>query len=147
MPARPTPPPQAPLLIDVTPLTLAVETVNGYCDAVIARNSKVPCEHTRTFVTAADNQTAVRVRISQGESSRFAENTLLGEVELSGLRPARRGEVQVALTFALDSNGMLNVSAMEVATGKATSAQVRLVALPDASDVGWMAARNAARQV
>ncbi|HEY4156708.1 MAG TPA: Hsp70 family protein, partial [Polyangiaceae bacterium] len=144
---RSIPPQQAPLLIDVTPLTLAVETVNGFCDGVIARNSKVPCEHTRDFVTAADNQTAVRVRISQGESSRFGDNTLLGEVELGGLRPAARGEVQIAVTFALDTNGMLNVSAKEVATGKATSAQVRLVAMPDASDVSWMAARNAARQM
>jgi molecular chaperone DnaK len=144
---RSIPPQQAPLLIDVTPLTLAVETVNGFCDGVIARNSKVPCEHTRDFVTAADNQTAVRVRISQGESSRFGDNTLLGEVELGGLRPAARGEVQIAVTFALDTNGMLNVSAKEVATGKATSAQVRLVAMPDASDVSWMAARNASRQM
>ncbi|HEY4221955.1 MAG TPA: Hsp70 family protein, partial [Myxococcota bacterium] len=92
---RSAPPP--PLLIDVTPLTLAVETVNGFCDAVIERNTQVPCERTRVFVTAADNQTFVRVRISQGESSRFGENTLLGEVELGGLHPARRGEVQIAL--------------------------------------------------
>jgi molecular chaperone DnaK len=141
------PAPAPPLLIDVTPLTLAVETVNGYCDAIIERNTQVPCERTRVFVTATDNQTFVRVRISQGESSRFGENTLLGEVELAGLHPARRGEVQVALSFSLDTNGMLNVSAKEVATGRATNAQVRLVALPDASDIAWMTQRNAARQV
>jgi molecular chaperone DnaK (HSP70) len=146
VPAHRTAPPP-PLLIDVTPLTLAVETVNGYCDPIIERNTQVPCERTRVFVTAADNQTVVRVRISQGESSRFGENTLLGEVELGGLHPARRGEVQVALSFSLDTNGMLNVSAKEVATGRATSAQVRLVALPDASDIAWMTQRNAARQV
>jgi molecular chaperone DnaK len=87
------------------------------------------------------------VRISQGESSRFGENTLLGEVELAGLNPARRGEVQIALSFSLDTNGMLNVSAKEVLTGRATSALVRLVALPDASDIAWMTQRNAARQV
>ncbi len=142
---RTAPPP--PLLIDVTPFTLAVETVNGFCDPVIERNTQVPCERTRIFVTAADNQTFVRVRISQGESSRFGENTLLGEVELAGLNPARRGEVQIALSFSLDTNGMLNVSAKEVLTGRATSAQVRLVALPDASDIAWMTQRNAARQV
>jgi molecular chaperone DnaK len=74
--ARTAPPP--PLLIDVTPLTLAVETVNGFCDPIIERNTQVPCERTRVFVTATDNQTFVRVRVSQGESSRFSENTLLG---------------------------------------------------------------------
>jgi molecular chaperone DnaK len=142
---RSAPPP--PLLIDVTPLTLAVETVNGFCDAIIERNTQVPCERTRVFVTAADNQTFVRVRISQGESSRFGENTLLGEVELGGLHPARRGEVQIALSFSLDTNGMLNVSAKEVATGRATSVLVRLIALPDASDIAWMTQRNAARQI
>ena len=142
---RTAPPP--PLLIDVTPLTLSVETVNGFCDPVIERNTQVPCERSRVFVTAADNQTFVRVRISQGESSRFGENTLLGEVELAGLHPARRGEVQIALSFSLDTNGMLNVSAKEVATGRATSALVRLVALPDASDIAWMTQRNAQRQM
>ena len=137
----------APLLIDVTPLTLAVETVNGFCDPVIERNTQVPCERTRVFVTAADNQTLVRVRISQGESSRFLDNTVLGEVELSNLSPAPRGEVQIAVSFSLDTNGMLNVSAKEVATGRATNTQVRLVALPEASDIARMTQRNAARQM
>jgi len=137
----------APLLIDVTPLSLAVETVNGFCDAVIERNTQVPCERTRVFVTAADNQTLVRVRISQGESSRFAENTLLGEVELSGLSPAPRGEVQIAVSFSLDTNGMLSVSAKDVATGRATSTQVRLIALPEPGEIARMTQRNAARQL
>jgi molecular chaperone DnaK len=136
----------APLLIDVTPLTLAVETVNGFCDPVIERNTQVPCERTRVFVTAVDNQSLVRVRISQGESSRFGENTLLGEVELSGLSPAPRGETQIAVSFSLDTNGMLSVSAKDIATNRATSTQVRLIALPDASDIAWMMQRNAARQ-
>jgi molecular chaperone DnaK len=136
----------APLLIDVTPLTLAVETVNGFCDAVIERNTQVPCERTRVFVTAVDNQTLVRVRISQGESSRFGENTLLGEVELSALTPAPRGEVQIAVSFSLDTNGMLSVSAKDVATNRATSTQVRLIALPESGDIARMMQRNAARQ-
>jgi hypothetical protein len=139
--------PPAPLLIDVTPLTLAVETVNGFCDTVIERNMQVPCERTRVFVTATDNQTLVRVRISQGESSRFDENTLLGEIELTSLNPAPRGEVQIAVSFSLDTNGMLNVSAKEVATGRATTARVRLVALPEAHDVNRLMQRNAARQI
>jgi molecular chaperone DnaK len=138
--------PPVPLLIDVTPLTLAVETVNGFCDSIIERNTQVPCERERVFVTAADHQTLVRVRISQGESSRFGENTLLGEIELSGLSPAPRGEVQIAVSFSLDTNGMLNVSARELATGRVTATQVRLVALPEASDIARMTQRNAARQ-
>ncbi|MEO6603836.1 MAG: Hsp70 family protein, partial [Polyangiaceae bacterium] len=139
--------PPAPLLIDVTPLTLAVETVNGFCDAVIERNTQVPCERTRVFVTARDNQTLVRVRIAQGESSQFGQNTLLGEVELSSLSPAPRGEVQIAVSFSLDTNGMLNVSAKEVATGRATATQVRLITLPEAGDIARMTQRNAARQM
>lgn len=144
MPAAPTPLPP-PVLVDVTPLTLAVETVEGYCDAIIDRNTTVPCSRTREFVTAADNQTSVRVRVSQGESKRFSENTLLGEVELSGLRPARRGDVRIAVSFALDASGMLIVSAKDVGTGRETSTQVHLVGLPDAQEVARMAARQAAR--
>jgi molecular chaperone DnaK len=136
----------APLLIDVTPLTLAVETVNGFCDTVIERNTQVPCERTRVFVTAVDNQTLVRVRISQGESSKFGGNTLLGEVELSGLSPAPRGETQIAVSFSLDTNGMLSVSAKDVATNRATSTQVRLIAQPESNEIAWMMQRNAARQ-
>jgi molecular chaperone DnaK len=143
---RPTPAPRAPLLIDVTPLTLVVETVGGYCDPIIARNTQVPCEERREFVTAADGQTVVRVRVAQGESKRFGENTLLGEVELSGLLAAPRGSVQISVCFALDSNGMLNVSATEVQSGRATAAQLRLVGLPEAHDVSAMASRQNQRQ-
>jgi molecular chaperone DnaK len=137
--------PAPPVLVDVTPLTLAVETVEGYCDSIIARNTTVPCSRTREFVTAADNQTSVRVRVAQGESKKFGENTLLGEVELSGLRPARRGDVRIAVSFALDASGMLVVSAKDVGTGRETSTHVHLVGLPDAQEVARMAARQAAR--
>jgi molecular chaperone DnaK len=135
---------EAPVLVDVTPLTLAVETVQGYCDPIITRNTPVPCERTREFVTAADHQTAVRVRISQGESGRFGDNTLLGELELSGLRSAPRGQVQISVTFALDTSGMLSVSARDVATGRATSAQVKLVGLPNPAEIASLSARHAA---
>jgi molecular chaperone DnaK len=87
----------------------------------------------------------VRVRVSQGESKKFLENTLLGEIELSGLRPARRGDVRIAVSFALDASGMLVVSAKDVGTGRETSAQVHLIGLPDAQEVARMAARQAAR--
>jgi molecular chaperone DnaK len=140
------PPVRAPLLIDVTPLTLAVETVSGYCDPIIQRNTQVPCEERREFVTASDGQTVVRVRVSQGESKRFGENTLLGEVELSGLPAAPRGTVQISVCFGLDANGMLNVSATEVQTGRATAAQLRLIGLPEAHDISAMASRQNQRQ-
>jgi molecular chaperone DnaK len=136
----------APVLIDVTPLTLSVETVGGYCDALIARNTPVPCDRTRTFVTAVDDQTTVRVRVGQGESTRFGDNTLLGELELSALRPAPRGTVEIAVTFALDTNGMLNVSARDLGTGRATEAQLNLVGLPGARELEGLAARHAAQR-
>jgi molecular chaperone DnaK len=86
------------------------------------------------------------VRISQGESSRFAQNTLLGEVELIGLSPAPRGETQIAVSFSLDTNGMLSVSAKDVATNRETRTQVRLIALPESGEIARMIQRNAARQ-
>ncbi|MBX3181371.1 MAG: Hsp70 family protein [Polyangiaceae bacterium] len=134
----------APLLVDVTPLSLSVETVSGYCDRIITRNTPVPCEETREFVTARDNQTTVRLRVGQGESDRFYENTLLGELELSGLRPAQRGQVSIAVTFALDASGLLNVSARDTRTGQSTSAVIRLVGLPENHEIAAMQARHQA---
>ncbi|HEY8946699.1 MAG TPA: Hsp70 family protein [Polyangiaceae bacterium] len=136
------PPPAPPLLVDVTPLTLCVETVRGFCDTVIARNTPVPCEQTREFVTAMDGQTVVRVRVAQGESRRFDENTLLGEVELSAITPAPRGSVKIAVTFALDTSGMLEVSAREMPHGRVTLASLRLVGLPEARDLAHMTEKH-----
>jgi molecular chaperone DnaK len=84
------------------------------------------------------------VRISQGESSRFDDNTLLGELELSGLRPAQRGKVQIEVTFVLDTDGILNVHARDVQTGRATSVRVRLEGLPEIDDVEQLARRHRA---
>ena len=130
------------LLVDVTPLTLCVETVDGFCDTVIARNATVPCERARTFVTAIDNQVSVRVAVGQGESHLFAQNTLLGEVQLYGLRAAPRGEVQIEVVFALDRDGILNVRAVDAATRKTTSARLRLVGLPDGDHLQLMKERH-----
>jgi molecular chaperone DnaK len=140
------PVPNAPpaLLVDVTPLTLCVETVNGFCDTVIARNAAVPCERTRTFVTAGDNQVSVRVAVGQGESHLFAENTLLGELLLYGLRAAPRGEVKIDVVFALDRDGILNVRAIDAATRNTTSARLRLVGLPDSDHLALMKERHEA---
>lgn len=133
----------APLLIDVTPLSLRVETVSGYSDVLITANSPVPCEKGRTFLTAADNQTMVIIRVAQGESARFAENTFLGELELSGLAPARRGETKILVTFELDADGILNVRAKDNETGRETKATMRLLGTAtDAAEMNAMVARQ-----
>ncbi|MEZ4224963.1 MAG: Hsp70 family protein [Polyangiaceae bacterium] len=132
-----------PLLVDVTPLSLLLETVGGYCDTIITRNTPVPCEETRNFATAMDNQTSVRIRVAQGESNHFSDNALLGEVELSGLAPAPRGATSIAVTFALDTDGLLNVRARDVASGREAHAAVRLVAVPHAGEVASMTQRQA----
>ncbi|MDB4942281.1 MAG: Chaperone protein DnaK, partial [Labilithrix sp.] len=135
---------RAPLLIDVTPLSLRVETVGGYSDVLIVANSPVPCEKTRTFLTASDNQTVVFIRVAQGEGARFADNTRLGELELSGLTPAPRGKVKIAVTFELDADGILNVRAKDRDSDRETKATMRLLgASNDVSEVDAMQARQA----
>lgn len=118
-----------PLLIDVTPLTLSVETVAGFVDRVITRNSPVPCAQTRSFTTSSDGQQIVMIRVCQGESDDFPSNTMLGELELSGLRAARRGEVVIEVTFELDADGILQVRARDLETSRQTEARMRLVGL------------------
>jgi molecular chaperone DnaK len=140
---EPTRPP--PLLIDVTPLSLGVETVGGFCDVLIDANTPVPCDRTRTFATATDGQTQVHVRVSQGESRRFAENTCLGQLELTGIAAAARGEREIAVTFEIDADGILNVRARDVMTGQETAARMQLVGGQGASsDLDAMRARQAA---
>jgi molecular chaperone DnaK len=129
----------------VTPLSLGVETVGGFCDLLIEANTPVPCDRTRSFTTASTGQTTVQVRVSQGPSGRFAENTFLGELELSGIPPAGRGETQIAVTFEIDADGILNVRARDVKTGRETAARIQLVgAQNDPREVEAMRARQAA---
>jgi len=123
----PRPRTQSPVLIDVTPSTLGVETVGGYCDAVIRRNARIPCEHTRVFATGRDLQTTVHVRVAQGESDKFDDNQYLGEVEVTNLRPATRGEILVSVTFELDANGSLVVRATDASTGQKARATMKLI--------------------
>jgi molecular chaperone DnaK (HSP70) len=123
------PPPTAPVLVDVTPRALVVETVGGFCDTVIPRNAKIPCEHTRVFATGRDLQTAVHVRVAQGESEHFKDNVCLGELELTGLRPAPRGDVTMSVTFELDADGRLQVRAIDTVSGREAHAAMKLVAV------------------
>ncbi len=139
---------RGPLLIDVTPLSLSVETAGGFCDVLIDANMPIPCDRTRSFGTAKDGQTSVHLRVAQGEGRRFSDNTLLGELELSGLRAAPRGAVEISVTFEIDANGILQVRARDVRTGNETAARIQLVgAQVDAADLDAMRARQAAHPV
>ena len=106
------------LLLDVTPLTLGVETLGGVMTALIERNTTIPARKSQTFSTAEDNQTAVDIHILQGERPMAADNMTLGQFRLEGIVPAPRGVPQIEVTFDIDANGILNVSAKDKATGK-----------------------------
>ena len=108
------------LLLDVTPLTLAIETLGGVATPMIPRNSTIPTKKTETFSTAADNQTEVEVHVLQGERPMAGQNRTLGKFKLAGIPPAPRGVPQIEVTFDIDANGILNVTAKDNATGKDT---------------------------
>jgi molecular chaperone DnaK len=106
------------LLLDVTPLTLAIETLGGVATKMIGRNTTIPTKKTETYSTAADSQTEVEVHVLQGERPMAAQNRTLGKFKLSGIPPAPRGVPQIEVTFDIDANGILNVTAKDNATGK-----------------------------
>ena len=108
------------LLLDVTPLTLAIETLGGVATQMIPRNTTIPTKKTETFSTAADSQTEVEVHVLQGERPMAAQNRTLGKFKLAGIPPAPRGVPQIEVTFDIDANGILNVTAKDNATGKDT---------------------------
>ena len=106
------------LLLDVTPLSLSIETLGGVATKLIERNTTIPTKKSQVFSTAADNQTAVDIHVLQGEREMAADNTTLGRFQLSGIPPARRGVPQIEVTFDIDANGIVNVSAKDLGTGK-----------------------------
>ncbi|MFN6051934.1 MAG: molecular chaperone DnaK, partial [Planctomycetia bacterium] len=115
------------LLVDVTPLSMGIETLGGRLTRLIERNSSIPVERKQIFSTAADNQTAVTISVYQGESeiAKSSGNRLLGEFNLEGIGAAPRGEPQIEVTFALDTNGILKVSAKDLGTGKEARVEIK----------------------
>jgi molecular chaperone DnaK len=114
------------LLLDVTPLTLAIETLGGVATSLIARNTTIPTRKSEVFSTASDNQTSVEVHVTQGERPMAKDNKTLGKFQLTGIPPAPRGVPQIEVTFDIDANGILHVTAKDKATG--TERQIRIEA-------------------
>ncbi len=112
------------LLLDVTPLSLGIETLGGVMTKLVERNTTIPAERKQVFSTADDNQTAVTVRVFQGEREMAADNRLLGQFNLEGIPPAPRGVPQIEVKFDIDANGILNVSAKDLGTGKEQTVRI-----------------------
>jgi molecular chaperone DnaK len=134
------------VLLDVTPLTLGIETMGGVMTKLIDANTTIPCKKTETFSTAVDNQTAVTIHVLQGERPMAAQNKSIGQFNLEGIAPARRGVPQIEVTFDIDANGILNVSAKDKATGKEQSIRIEASSSLSKDDIERMKAEAKANE-
>ena len=132
------------VLLDVTPLSLGIETLGGVCTKLIERNTTIPVKKSQVFSTAADNQTAVDIHILQGEREFAKDNKTLGNFQLTGIAPAPRGVPQIEVTFDIDANGIVNVSAKDMGTGK--SQNITITSSSNLSDADIDKAVNEAKQ-
>jgi molecular chaperone DnaK len=126
------------LLLDVTPLSLGIETLGGVFTKLVERNTTIPTERKNVFSTAEDNQTAVTVRVFQGEREMAADNRLLGQFNLEGIPPAPRGMPQIEVAFNIDANGILNVAAKDLGTGKEQSVRIEQSSGLSEEEIGTM---------
>ena len=132
------------VLLDVTPLSLGLETLGGVMTKLIERNTTIPARKSETFSTADDNQTAVDVHVLQGERELARDNRTLGHFRLEGIRPAPRGTPQIEVTFDIDANGILTVTAKDQDTGKEQKITVFAGprSFPRTTSIGWSRMRN-----
>ncbi len=133
----------APLLMDVTPLALGLETAGGYVQHIVARNAPIPTEKTRLFSTAKDDQTDVEVRVCQGDSNLFQDNQALGTLSLSALRKAPRGTVRIEVTFMIDASGILDVKATDLDTKRQQTIRIALKGGVNDAEIRAMRERQA----
>ncbi|MDB5682486.1 MAG: dnaK, partial [Sphingomonas bacterium] len=126
------------LLLDVTPLSLGIETLGGVFTRMIDRNTTIPTKKSQTYSTADDNQNAVTIRVFQGEREMAADNKMLGQFDLVGIPPAPRGVPQIEVTFDIDANGIVNVSARDKGTGKEQQIKIQASGGLSDSDIDQM---------
>jgi molecular chaperone DnaK len=119
------------LLLDVAPRALGIGVAGGFAEPIIEKNTPIPVERVRNFVTSHDNQTLVVIQVCQGESRRFVENALLGTLTLEGIPARPRGDAEIEVTFTIDTDGILNVRARDVKTNMATQARIQVLGAPD----------------
>ncbi|HTJ45011.1 MAG TPA: Hsp70 family protein [Kofleriaceae bacterium] len=142
-PIAPRPAPIAPQILDVTPASFGISTVGGYCEELIRRNSRVPTEMKKLFVTSRDRQSLVRIRVCQGESRRLDENVVLGDLVLDNLEARPRGETKIEVTFTIDASGILQVRARDARTGQEQRASLEVMGRQSADEVAAAAGRIA----
>ena len=127
--------PPAPVIMDVTPRSLGIGTVAGFCEELIRRNERVPTEIRKLFTTSRDSQDSVRIIVCQGESRKLVNNVVIGDLVLEGLPPRPRGETSIEVTFALDASGILQVRARDAQTGREQRASLDIVGTIQQQDV------------